>query len=398
MTEDFYDLLDVSPDASQDEIKAAFREQVRIYHPDLNDDERAQAQFTALKTAYDVLGDPVERRAYDRLGHTDYVAKRTSGLPSPEKWMTDDDRAERDGDDREPRISDDHSGVSTATDSWSSVSTSKSGSSTGRGSARTRSTVAGSTGSGTSGGVAPGSRAERTAGAPGGLGARLRSSALVQWWRSQNFALPLLWLATIVYLVGLAQYTRSNLDVFRGLFESITSAGGDLAALQDAVTAQSSALVSGFATVNSAAVLSPPVETGTWYAVIAGANALVVFALLAVRVVVRETLFGPVSINETIALALSLGGSALLVGGPLLAGALLLPLLYGVVIHRSHHIPGWSPSYAYLLAVATPIGALLAGWVGSTSLPMELLAIVVLPVIGALGLPIRFAVRRRFGV
>ena len=86
MTDDFYTLLEIPEDASQDQIKRAFREKVRIYHPDHNDDDRAQAQFTALKKAYDTLGDPVERKAYDRLGHRNYVSKRLEGLPSPEKW------------------------------------------------------------------------------------------------------------------------------------------------------------------------------------------------------------------------------------------------------------------------------------------------------------------------
>jgi len=86
MTEDFYDLMDVDEDASQEAIKSAFREKVREYHPDLNDDHRAQAQFTALKKAYDTLGNPSERNAYDRMGHEDYVAKRIKGLPSQDVW------------------------------------------------------------------------------------------------------------------------------------------------------------------------------------------------------------------------------------------------------------------------------------------------------------------------
>jgi len=86
VADDFYALLEVPRDASQEEIRDAFREKVQIYHPDHNDDPRANAQFTALRKAYDTLGDPVERNAYDRIGHLDYVAKRLDGLPDPEKW------------------------------------------------------------------------------------------------------------------------------------------------------------------------------------------------------------------------------------------------------------------------------------------------------------------------
>lgn len=90
---DFYDLMGVAPDAAQEDIQRAFRRRVREYHPDRNDDPRAPAQFIALKKAYDTLGDPKERDAYDRLGHEAYVSDRISGLPSVETWATAEDDA-----------------------------------------------------------------------------------------------------------------------------------------------------------------------------------------------------------------------------------------------------------------------------------------------------------------
>lgn len=90
MTRDFYELLGVDEDASKEEIRDAFREMVQEYHPDRNDDPRATAQFTIIKTAYDTLKDPSERQSYDRLGHTDYVAKRLDGIPDPSSWPSDD--------------------------------------------------------------------------------------------------------------------------------------------------------------------------------------------------------------------------------------------------------------------------------------------------------------------
>jgi len=77
--QDFYEVLDVDPGASRKRIRRAYREKVKEYHPDVNDDARAREQFTTLKRAEEVLTDGTERRAYDRLGHERYVAERLNG-------------------------------------------------------------------------------------------------------------------------------------------------------------------------------------------------------------------------------------------------------------------------------------------------------------------------------
>lgn len=82
MPADFYELLDVPEDASSAEIKAAYRQKAREYHPDVNDDHRASAQFKTVRTAYEVLSDADKRAAYDRMGHATYVRKRLDGLPT----------------------------------------------------------------------------------------------------------------------------------------------------------------------------------------------------------------------------------------------------------------------------------------------------------------------------
>ncbi|SDE72283.1 DnaJ domain-containing protein [Halorientalis regularis] len=70
----FYDVLDVPPDASREEIQAAYREMVKETHPDVSDHPDAETQFKRITRAKEVLTDPDERARYDRLGHRQYVA------------------------------------------------------------------------------------------------------------------------------------------------------------------------------------------------------------------------------------------------------------------------------------------------------------------------------------
>ncbi|NMG15995.1 DnaJ domain-containing protein [Aromatoleum bremense] len=64
---DPYEVLDISPVASLDEIKSAYRKAARLYHPDKNPSADAAARFREVQTAYELLGDEARRREYDAL-------------------------------------------------------------------------------------------------------------------------------------------------------------------------------------------------------------------------------------------------------------------------------------------------------------------------------------------
>ena len=65
---DYYDVLGVSKDASGEEIKRAYRNLAKKFHPDVNKDSDAVDKFKELQTAYSVLSDDFKRRQYDRFG------------------------------------------------------------------------------------------------------------------------------------------------------------------------------------------------------------------------------------------------------------------------------------------------------------------------------------------
>ena len=68
MAKDLYEVLGVPRDATEDDIKKAFRKQARKLHPDVNKSPNAEEEFKELNEAYDVLSDPQKRSAYARFG------------------------------------------------------------------------------------------------------------------------------------------------------------------------------------------------------------------------------------------------------------------------------------------------------------------------------------------
>jgi molecular chaperone DnaJ len=77
---DYYEVLGVNRDASDDEIKKAYRKLAMHHHPDRNpDNPKAEEKFKEAKEAYEILSDSDKRAAYDRFGHAGVDASAAAG-------------------------------------------------------------------------------------------------------------------------------------------------------------------------------------------------------------------------------------------------------------------------------------------------------------------------------
>lgn len=81
---DYYEILGVKRDASADDLKKAFRQKARKYHPDLNKGSKeAEEKFKEVNEAYQVLSDPQKKAQYDQVGHAEFKPGDAPGYKTP---------------------------------------------------------------------------------------------------------------------------------------------------------------------------------------------------------------------------------------------------------------------------------------------------------------------------
>ena len=79
---DYYSLLKIRRDATQDEVKRAYRRLARELHPDVNPDPETQERFKEITQAYEVLSDTEKRRMYD-MGVDPFASAATGAGAGP---------------------------------------------------------------------------------------------------------------------------------------------------------------------------------------------------------------------------------------------------------------------------------------------------------------------------
>ena len=79
MAEDLYEILGVSRSASDPEIKKAYRQKARKYHPDVNKEAGAEDTFKRIQKSYAILSDPQKKNQYDQFGVADDSAAGAGG-------------------------------------------------------------------------------------------------------------------------------------------------------------------------------------------------------------------------------------------------------------------------------------------------------------------------------
>jgi len=87
---DYYKTLNIAKDASQEEVKRAYRKLARKYHPDVNKNVKAEMRFKEINEAYEVLKDPEKRKAYDTFGNNWQAGQE---FKPPPNWNSRFERA-----------------------------------------------------------------------------------------------------------------------------------------------------------------------------------------------------------------------------------------------------------------------------------------------------------------
>jgi hypothetical protein len=187
--------------------------------------------------------------------------------------------------------------------------------------------------------------------------------------------------STLLFVAGVGYWMAANRGTFRSFANALAAAGTDVNALQAALTARHGVpTMYGF--VDSTVLVEPMLPTLQWYGGLAGSVVATVLAFAVYRAIWVERPLKWVTTNETVGVGVVTTVAAVLYGGPLLAGAIVMPFVFTVIVR---HTPSMAAaSYAYVLGVTTPLAAMGVEYVRPSPPFAVDLAAAVLPVLTVL--------------
>lgn len=187
--------------------------------------------------------------------------------------------------------------------------------------------------------------------------------------------------STLLFLAGVGYWVAASRDAFRSFANALAAAGTDVNALQAVLTTRDG-VPTMYAFVDSTTLVEPTLPTLQWYGVLAGSVLATVLAFGVYRAIWADRPLKWVTTNETVGVGVVTAVAATVYGGPLLAGAIVMPFVFLVVVR---HTPSMSAaSYAYVLGVTAPLAVVGVEYVRPSPPFAVDLAAAVLPVLTVL--------------
>jgi len=226
----------------------------------------------------------------------------------------------------------------------------------------------------------------------GGAESSWTDNALFEWWRGRQLGWPLMLTATLLFVAGGARWASANRGALWSVASAVAAAGTDATALREALVARRG-VPTLYEFVRGTELVDPVLPTLQWYGALAGSVGVVVLAFGLYRAVWAERPFKWVTMNETVGVGLATAAAATAYGGPLLAGAVVLPFVFAVIVRHTRAAYKFKPTYGYVLGVSVPLAVIAAEYVRpSPPLAVDLLA-VAFPVLTVLVLLVSAFVR-----
>jgi hypothetical protein len=187
----------------------------------------------------------------------------------------------------------------------------------------------------------------------------------------------------LVFLAGVGHWMYVNLAAFRSFAGTVAAAGSDTTALRGAVV-ERHGIPTLYEFVLATDLVTPPLPRVHWYGALVGLVVVPILAFGIFRAVWATRPLKWVTMNETVGIGVATTVAATLYGGPVLAGAVLLPFVFTVIIRHTRVAYQFKPTYAYVIGVSAPAVALVVGYVRSTPPLAVDLGAAILPVISVL--------------